>query len=283
MSVQLLHGVIATGTLLVVNSNNNEFAIPTLDVPTLNVPGLNIPDLGVTALNVPTLNTDSTNIETLTSPELITNNITKQYSINIVQLDSVESINSFDIVSDLQIPEMDVKTIDITSITDLTYWKKRLLEINEFKKLVKDQRNSEYSSHPYITEWQKIYSEYKNVEPIKYIQMPSGIKMISEIICSKSLEEYNTLKENLKMYKEKGYNAVLINVCVNDNPSNMVNLALLVKSMNMLPFFTFGGTEKLQDEIYVHPEWIKSMIQTLGPECARIYSLEKNFFTLVYT
>ena len=281
--VQLLHGVIATGTLLVVNSTNDEFIIPTLNVPTLNVPGLNIPDLGVTALNVPTLNTDSANIETLKSPELITNNITEQYSINIIQLDSVESINSFDIVSDLEIPEMNVKTIDITSITDLTYWKKRLLAINEFKKLVKDQRNSEYSDHPYITEWQKIYSEYKNVEPIKYIQMPSGIKMISEIICSTSLEEYNTLKENLKMYKEKGYNAVLINVCVNDKPSNMINLALLVKSMNMLPFFTFGGTEKLQDEIYVNPEWIKSMIQALGPECARFYSLEKNCFTLVYT
>lgn len=220
--------------------SEDEFKIPTLDIPTLN-----IPELAITKLDIPNLDIPETGIQSVESNDT-----------DILNLASLNNINEKEL------------NLDLTNITDLSYWEKRQKTIQEFKKLVKDVRNSEYSKHPYFNEWLTIYKDYKTIStPIKYIPIPAGFKIISEVYKPTTLNEYNKLKSNLAFYKSKGYNGVLINVCTGDTPTDMVNIARLIKTYEMYPFFCFGGSEKLDDEIFVNPQWIKDIIASLAPEC----------------
>jgi Txe/YoeB family toxin of Txe-Axe toxin-antitoxin module len=271
--------------------SDEEFKIPTLDIPTLNIPDLTITKLNIPSIEIPETgiqsvesnNTDILNLAAVTNINTDYSN-TSQPTIN-TSLNFVEPVKNLETVETISIEQPNVNieiatldndiiinkkelNLDLTNITDLSYWEKRQKIIQEFKKLVKDVRNSDYSQHPYFNEWLTIYKDYKTIStPIKYIPIPAGFKIISEVYKPTTLKEYNKLKSNLAFYKSKGYNGVLINVCTGDTPIDMVNIARLIKTYKMYPFFCFGGTEKLEDEIFVNPQWIKDIITSLAPEC----------------
>ena len=229
LAVTATAAVLGTGMFFV--SDTNENTLPEFNLPTLELASLDLPEL--TSLNVLELDTLSLN-----------------------DIDSIES-------TDIQTLNLSEYKLDDPSL--MQYAEK----LNALRILLADPRNIDhtYLSEEIINKWCKIYNEYKDTEPIKYIPCPKGLKIITEVCKINSNEEYETLVSNLELYKKYGYNSVLINICANDIPSEIVYLAEVCLENGYYPFFTFGGQEKLSETTFFDPDWMKEMITEVSKKC----------------
>ena len=253
--------VLGTGIFFV--SDTNEKKLPELNLPTLELASLDLPELpGLETLSLETI---SLNTESLFETGITTNNVTTAATsipttTNIsLTMNNLETVN----VQELSLTEF---ANNVLLIPDVMKYAEKL---NALRILLTDTRNIDhvFLTEEVIAKWCKIYEEYKDTEPIKYIPCPKGLKIITEVCKINSIEEYDILVSNLKLYKKYGYNSVLINICANDQPADITYLADVCLANDYYPFFTFGGIEKLSDPTFFDPDWMKEMITEVSKKC----------------
>lgn len=228
-------------------NNTSEWKMPHIEVPELIVPSLPTYELA---------NVELTNVE-LENAEMVNVDLYSQNNDIITTQNLSVNVNSLQ-----QQFGNDIKIYE-ESFQDFI---KKYKNLEMFKKTVKDERNADVSSFEYLTEWKQIYKEYANIKPIKFIPLQGNFKIISEIRLPKSEQELDNLRNNIEFYKSKGYNSALICFRQNDDPSEMRQLARYVRSKDMYVFFSYGGEERLNDDIYCNPVWFKEMLTNLAKE-----------------
>lgn len=119
----------------------------------------------------------------------------------------------------------------------------------------------------YAEAWTKLYQQYQNVSPIKYIPLDKEYRIITEVRLPKSKEDYTTLKKKLALYQSRGYNAALIVFDIGDDSFELYKLAKIVKSYRLTPFFAYSGYGD-NELLSADPEWVLDVLKTLGRECA---------------
>lgn len=216
--------------------------IPTLELPTLDLPTLDVAEIAIPTADIPTID--------LASPDMP--------SINSEVSAAEKTLTDIDILEDVKIDvaELQLKLPDFIGDAE---------KVELLRKLTIDQRNMDHSRHPYIVEWKKIYEQYADVEPVKFIPLKSGFRMITEVRMPKTQSDLQNLSKHLKFYKSKGCNAALVCFRNGDDPQEITQLIRYVKGHGLYVFFAFGGPESLSDEIYSNPEWFKEILT----RCAR--------------
>ena len=239
---------IANDTPAIVEPQTSVWKMPTIDLPELE-----LPELTVAEFSIPSVNTDFCDLPTLTLPEItidtaiVQNDLSKQF---LTDSDMFET-------SELTVPELTLHISDFIGDAE---------KVENLRKLAIDQRNMDYSKHPYINDWKKIYDEYSNIGPVKYIPLKSGFRMITEVRMPENQTDLDNLSKNLKFYKAKGYNAALVCFRNGDDPQEMAQLVRFVKGHGLYVFFAFGGPENLNDEIFCNVDWFTEMLTRMARE-----------------
>ena len=123
------------------------------------------------------------------------------------------------------------------------------------------------NSSEHAEAWTKLYQQYQNAAPIKYIPLDSEYRIITEVRLPKSKAEYEALKEKLTFYRANGYNAALIVFDIGDDDYELYKLAKVMKSHQITPFFAYSGIGD-NSIMSANPEWFIKVLKTLGRECA---------------
>lgn len=206
--------------------------IPTLELPTLDLPTLDVAEIAIPTIDLVSFEVPSINSEVSAAEKTLTD------------------VDMFDDVK-IDVAELQLKLPDFIGDAE---------KVETLRKLAIDQRNIEYSRHTFGAEWQKIYEQYANVEPVKFIPLKSGFRMITEVRMPEKQSDLNNLSKHLNFYKSKGCNAALVCFRNGDDPQEMAQLIRYIKGHGLYVFFAFGGPENLNDEIYSNPRWFKEML-----------------------
>lgn len=94
-----------------------------------------------------------------------------------------------------------------------------------------------------------------------------GLKMIAELRLTESGEVLTAAQENLQVYADYGYNACLITVYGHEKASGLLQLARMIRSAGMQPWFAWAGPESLTVTIFHDPAKIASLLKPLARVC----------------
>ena len=228
-----------------------------LNVPQLVVPTLDIPELTIPSYNTNIVASDNTNIE-------------------LIKLDSlIEDINSdFVKVNNLTeglitIPSVDEKIIGLDNpskdFNDLYNF--ALENKNKFidKRMVLNDKQM-YFPNDFVKAWKKIYNQYEDMSPFKYVPIKNKFRMITEVRTPMNASELNILTENLAYYKSEGYDSVLYGFTKDDNPTDVLNtIKYIVKYCNMKVWLTYTGKESLNETVFMNPDVYEKILSVSAP------------------
>ncbi len=216
--------------------------IKPIEVPvfTVDIPRIDVFKVEICGVEIP-------NVENL-NPETI------KVATHLVETIGVENLNPVQIRIILQtISRLDG---DIPKIQAL----QKMLAAT-----MKDQRMIQYDRtlniyNDALTAWLEIYSK-PLPEPIAYIPLPRGIRMIAELRSS------DHAAANLAFYRRQGYNACLITIDGTESPRNALQLVNLVRQAGMAAWIAWAGPERLDWSIYQDPAKISRLLRTAAPLC----------------
>ncbi len=243
--------------------------IPDMSVYAVNAPEIAVPTVTLPSLDIPTNISEVTNVSSLSNvPSIdIIELPTIATAIPYTQLDTAYE-GFFDGVEALDAVELEELTINVPN---LDYISKDIAEgvriLKAVQSVFQDYRRIEHDNSIFtnenVTKWLQIYKDYKT-STIDYIPVTRPFRMISEVMVPKNNSQFDILTSNLSYYKAKGYNAVLIAFDGTENPYDLGNLVKFVRSKGFRAFFALGGTEKLQNSIFIDPAKLKNQLQALA-------------------
>lgn len=160
-------------------------------------------------------------------------------------------------------------TPEVASYTDRL---PRLIELQKLQQeLFRDQRNLMYDPACGLDSatWQRwigIYrsEEYRNYK-MQFVELKKGLRIICEVHCPESVEEFETLQQNLDYYRARQYNAVLVTFTTDEQLYRLRDTVDYLKSAGWGVVIAYaGGAENLRESLFKAPDRLAEFLQTLG-------------------
>lgn len=145
--------------------------------------------------------------------------------------------------------------------------------VKECRELFKDQRGIQYDKTISIDNqsfagWMKLYRE-KFSYTASFVKLPENIRMVAEIHHPINID---VLDENLEFYAARGYNSVLITFGYEGEMiGQLLDVAELVKSKGMNPWFAYAGPEKLEHSVFKDPVQLKFILGSFAKVCSGFF------------
>lgn len=172
---------------------------------------------------------------------------------------------------------LDIATVQVS---------KDLLDVNTAAEAVRkvadmflDKRNFTADStllydNKILDAWYKVY--HQTSDPIKFVHIPDGVRMVAEARVPETGEQYAILDENLNHYKSLGYNAILVAFNCGEELDSLTNLIKQIRNKGFNVWFTFAGETSKVDgvthitdtkSVFPDPDILKKYLTTLAPLC----------------
>lgn len=145
--------------------------------------------------------------------------------------------------------------------------------VKECQKLFKDQRGIQYDKtisidNQSLASWMELYRQ-KFSYTASFVKLPENIRMVAEIHHPINVD---VLDKNLEFYAARGYNSVLITFGYEGEMiGQLLDVAELVKSKGMNPWFAYAGPEKLQHSVFKDPIQLKSILGSFARVCSGFF------------
>lgn len=239
-----------------------------LDVPTLDVPTLDVPELQIT------LNDDNERTVVTMKP-----NNRNVFVIDNTEIETMSLANIPLIIEnkDIVLPKESASSIKIMSLDKVLYQmpSEDLADWELFEKTAKavftdkrmiDEIDPLAFKNKNMNAWLKIYSEYQDKEPVKFIAISAPFRMITEVCIPASNSEVEMLSANLEFYKSKGYDSVLVTFTGDDEPNSVLNtVKYIIKNHSMKVWLAYSGKESLKTNVLCDPERLKESLALTAP------------------
>ena len=168
----------------------------------------------------------------------------------------------------LETPEVLSRTVQTGDhrISEVQAWHALL------KETFRDQRNLKWDLTTLLDQkgaWEKWVKLYKTAKPyvIEYKALPKGLRIISEVKCPQSAEDWDTLEKNLVYYQKAGYNGVLLSFTLSDPLPELLKLCDFLKCRKWKIVFAFSGAEDLAVSAFPDPDELANYLAALGVRC----------------
>ena len=175
-------------------------------------------------------------------------------------------------------PEVVVETstirIEGVALPEVDDPAKRIAQIQEFfrfaQKTFRDRRNWKNDrsfgiDSDSVKKWRKIYEKWRKSDLSDGSDKSDrlkGLRMIAEV---HSPINQNALRKNLAMYKQRGYNAVLLTFGYQGETLAEVTAAAdLIRDAGFKLWFAYSGPEKLEHSVFMDPDVLKKYLQELS-------------------
>ena len=136
--------------------------------------------------------------------------------------------------------------------------------------LFRDQRNLIYDPSVGIdsaswAKWLRIYQsdEYNTYSP-EYVELKKGLRIINEVKCPENTEQFQRMSENLKYYKSRGYNAVLVTFTTDEPLYRLADTIDYLKSLELKIVIAYAGRENLKESLFRDPDRLAEFLRELG-------------------
>lgn len=204
------------------------FAAEQPEIKTLEIPELKIPTLEVPGLAVPTLAVPELKVSALPEAEPL----------------AVRSIQE-----------------DVDKHMEL---------LRPFFRTVRDLRSfsSAKPDRAALAKWREIYENevYRDYE-IDFVPLSPGLRIINEIQSPPEDGDLSVLKARLALYKERGYNAVLVSFTTTENLEHLLSAIREAKAAGFKIVLTYSaGKEDLKEPVLRDPELLSDWLVTLGQQ-----------------
>ena len=199
---------------------------------------------------------------------------------------AVPAVNSFRTLSDLELAELDLpevvtdpvvappvteNRIVVPSVADPAERMPQLVAIRrELTELFRDQRNLQYETglgidSPYREKWLAIYrdAEFRDYVP-EFKELAPGLRIINEVKCPATAEEFQTMQNRLEYYAGRGYNAVLVTFNTTESLPQLLDVADYLKSNNFKVVIAYAGRENLREPVFRDPVRLQKFLVLLG-------------------
>lgn len=181
------------------------------------------------------------------------------------------------VLSSAQGDVLDIAVVKVSD--DLLDLQKNAEAVRRVVNMFMDTRNivsADTMMHDYdiLNSWYEVYHE--ELQPIKKVDLPAGIRMVAEVRVPENGEQYVTLVENLTHYRELGYTHVLLVFDTEEFLGSLKSTVNLIKSHDMGVWFAFAGaTSKLDGmtfledtrSVFPDPERLRTYLKELAPMC----------------
>lgn len=117
-----------------------------------------------------------------------------------------------------------------------------------------------------LDKWKTVYAaEYA---PIAHVDLPTGLKIISEVRVPQNDNEYTNFTQELDYFAGKGYNAVLLCWFLEDDAHGFDRVVTYAKGKSMKVLFTYGGSFVGDVDRYsIDPADYQAGLQYLAGKC----------------
>lgn len=261
------------GTLQVTDSGSSSVAIDAANIATQSAQvelwkpelvDLGIVDISSGVVDVSGVDLEAGSIKHYTAP------------LNVVATDTV-AVYEPTLLKTSEGDVLDISTVPISEgIVNIT---KNAEVVRKVSNMFMDKRNFVADSRmleedKVLEQWYNIYHQER--EPIKFVPIPDGVRMVAEARLPESEVQRTVLNENLAHYKSLGYNAILVAF---DTTEDVILLRAFIEQIRRAGFnvwFTFAGaTSKVDGVTYLHdtssvfpdPAVLKSYLVSLAPLC----------------
>ena len=165
-------------------------------------------------------------------------------------------------------PGIKVSTPEVASYTDRM---PQLIELQRTQQtLFRDQRNLQYDPNIGLdsaswTKWIAIYrsAEYQDYT-MEYVELRKGLRIINEVKCPETPEQFRQLQANLDYYMARKYNAVLVTFTTEEPLTRLADTIDYLKSLDLTVIIVYGGRENLRDSVFRDPDKLAEYLRTLG-------------------
>lgn len=153
----------------------------------------------------------------------------------------------------------------------------RIAKVQEFfrfaQKTFRDRRNWKNDrsfgiDSDSVKKWRKIYEEWRKSDLSDGADVSDrsdrlkGLRMIAEV---HHPIDQNALRKNLAMYKQRGYNAVLLTFGYQgETLAEVIAAADLIRRSGLQVWFAYSGPEKLEHSVFMDPDVLKKYLQELS-------------------
>ncbi len=170
------------------------------------------------------------------------------------------------------IPAAVVEALEYPSVRSYTDRLPRLIELQRIQQeLFRDQRNLVYDPACGLDSaswrrWIEIYrsEEYRNYK-MQFVELKKGLRIICEVRCPETVDEFETLQRNLDYYRARQYNAVLVTFTTDEPLYRLRDTVDYLKSAGWGVIIVYaGGAENLSETMFKSPDRIAEFLQTLG-------------------
>ena len=170
------------------------------------------------------------------------------------------------------IPAAVVEALEYPIVRSYTDRLPRLIELQRIQQeLFRDQRNLVYDPACGLDSaswrrWIEIYrsEEYRNYK-MQFVELKKGLRIICEVRCPETVDEFETLQRNLDYYRARQYNAVLVTFTTDEPLYRLRDTVDYLKSAGWGVIIVYaGGAENLSETMFKSPDRIAEFLQTLG-------------------
>ena len=171
----------------------------------------------------------------------------------------------------VEITATEVEGVALPEVEDPT---KRIAQIQEFfrfaQKTFRDRRNWKNDrsfgiDSDSVKKWRKIYERSDGLDRLDGLDGSDrlkGLRMIAEV---HHPVDQNALRKNLAVYKQHGYNAVLLTFGYQGETLAEVTAAAdLIRDEGFKLWFAYSGPEKLEHSVFMDPDVLKKYLQELS-------------------
>ncbi|MCL2645438.1 MAG: hypothetical protein FWD61_00365 [Phycisphaerales bacterium] len=116
-----------------------------------------------------------------------------------------------------------------------------------------------------LDKWAAVYS--RTYPPIAEVQLPTGLRMVSELRAPTSDVEYENFTRELDYFAAQKYNALLLAWYMQDDPRNFDKAITYAKSKGFKVWFAFGGSIDATDIYAMDPSDYYNSLQHLAKQC----------------
>ena len=273
-----------------------------VELPHVEIPKVNIPSVAIGTVEIPQIN--GTEIVSAYDAEKygiasIASELSLRSSISLPSVANPTIAAVISVVPELkqillekpeittaEIVKLLVNTpgVDIGKIQQITMLlptvvnpAERIPRIQEFVKecqiLFKDQRGIQYDKtisidNQSLASWMELYRQ-KFSYTASFVKLPENIRMVAEIHHPINID---VLDKNLEFYAGRGYNSVLITFGYEgETIGQLLDVAELVKSKGMNPWFAYAGPEKLEHSVFKDPVQLKFILRSFAKVCSGFF------------
>lgn len=186
-----------------------------------------------------------------------------ELSIPTLTIPESPTIKTIDNYTPVAISELKIE--DMQGVIDSAAEKVKYIRNNFVDQRNVLQNNLFLTSDSVADKWIQIYNF--SYPTIGDGELPPGTKMIAEVRMPTSLEQAQTLYDNLAFRKKQGYNSVLLTFDGSEKVQDLCDLATYIKEFGFNVWFAFGGKEDIRETTFIDPDTYAEYLYNLATIC----------------